>query len=151
MGTPVFASLRPLPSLPGRSQFRKGQIVEPILIVGVVIVNLALIVYGIGIVAEQRSHRVTSKVLNFLRAGVVLDVVATTCMVIGSGSGLSLHGYIGFSALAAMVSETALAWRHRSAHGDGEVPRWLHLYSRFAYGWWCVAYVAGAYLVMAGD
>ena len=123
---------------------------EPILIVGVVIVNLALIVYGIGIVAEQRSHRVTAKVLGFLRAGVVLDIIATGCMVIGSGTGLSLHGYIGFSALAAMLSETLLAWRHRGNHGDDEVPGWLHQYSRFAYGWWCVAYVAGAYLVMRG-
>ena len=124
---------------------------EPIVIVGVVIVNLALIVYGIGIVAEQRSHRVTAKALAFLRAGVVLDIVATTCMIIGSGAGLSLHGYLGFSALAAMVSETALAWRHRSTRGDDEVPGWLHWYSRFAYGWWCIAYVAGAYLVMGGE
>jgi hypothetical protein len=124
--------------------------VEPILIVGVVIVNLALIVYGIGIVAEQRSHRITGKVLRFLQAGVLLDIVATTCMVIGSGQGLSLHGYIGFSALAAMVSELTVAWRHRAAHGDDEVPGWLHWWSRLAYGWWCIAYVAGAALVMGG-
>jgi hypothetical protein len=125
--------------------------VEPIVIVGVVIVNLALIVYGIGIVAEQRSHRITAKTLNILRVGVVLDIVATTCMVIGSGAGLSLHGYIGFSALAAMLSETLFAWKHRSDHGDEKVPGWLHQYSRFAYGWWWVAYVAGAWLVMGGQ
>ncbi len=88
--------------------------------------------------------------LGFLQAGVVLDVVATTCMIIGSGEGLTLHGYLGFSALAAMMSETALAWRHRAANGDQEVPGWLHWYSRFAYGWWCVAYVAGAFMVIMG-
>ena len=122
--------------------------VEPITLVGVVVVNLALVVYGIGIVSEQRSHKVTAKVLRFLQAGVALDVIATTCMIIGSGAGLTLHGYLGFSALAAMVSETALAWRHRAHHGDGDVPGWLHWYSRLAYGWWCIAYVAGAALVM---
>ena len=121
---------------------------EPILIVGVVIVNLALIVYGIGIVAEQRSHRITAKVLRFLQLGVALDIVATTCMIIGSGEGLSLHGYIGFSALAAMLSELVVAWRHRAAHGDDEVPNWLHWWSRLAYGWWVVAYIASAALVM---
>ncbi len=122
----------------------------PISIVGVVLVHFALVTYGIGIVGEQRSHRVTARVLGFLRAGVVFDVVATACMVIGSGEGLTLHGYLGFSALAAMVSETALAWRHRAANGDEVVPSWLHWYSRIAYGWWCVAYVAGAAMVMTG-
>jgi len=124
--------------------------VSPILIAGVVIVNLALIVYGIGIVAEQRSHKITAKVLRFLQAGVALDIMATSLMILGSGEGLSLHGYIGFSALAAMVSELVLAWRHRAAHGDADVPGWLHWWSRGAYGWWCVAYVAGAALVMGG-
>jgi hypothetical protein len=71
-------------------------------------------------------------------------------MIIGSGAGISLHGYIGFSALAFMLTETALAWKHRAAHGDDEVPGWLHWFSRVAYGWWCVAYVAGAALVMGG-
>ena len=112
---------------------------EPITIVGVVIVNLALITYGIGIVAEQRSHKVTAKVLRFLQVGVVLDITAT-----------SLHGYIGFSALAVMLTETGLAWKHRADHGDADVPGWLHWFSRLAYGWWCVAYVAGAALVMGG-
>ncbi len=123
---------------------------EPITIVGVVLVNVALIVYGIGIVGEQRSHRVSAKVLRFLQAGVMLDIVATSCMIIGSGAGLTIHGYLGFSALAAMLSETAFAWRHRSKNRDDEVPGWLHNYSRAAYGWWCIAYVAGAALVMGG-
>ena len=104
---------------------------EPITIVGVVIVNLALITYGIGIVAEQRSHKVTAKVLRFLQVGVVLDITAT-------------------SFLAVMLTETGLAWKHRADHGDADVPGWLHWFSRLAYGWWCVAYVAGAALVMGG-
>ena len=122
----------------------------PILIFAVSVVHLALISYTIGIVAEQRSHRVTATALRFLRIGVVLDVVATTAMVLGSGSGLTLHGVLGFSALAAMLVETGLAWRHRARSGDDPVPGWLHMYSRVAYGWWVVAYVAGATLVMRG-
>ncbi|UCC24516.1 MAG: hypothetical protein JSU98_12345 [Gemmatimonadales bacterium] len=123
---------------------------EPILIAGIVTVNLALVTYGIGIVTEQRSRRITKKVLRFLQVGVVLDIIATSFMIIGSGQGLSLHGYIGFSALAAMLSELIVAWRHRASHGSAEVPRWLHRWSRLTYGWWCVAYVAGAALVMGG-
>ncbi len=125
---------------------------SPILITGVVIVNLALVSYGIGIVSEQRSHRVSRATLNWLRLGVLLDVIATACMIAGSSHGpFTLHGLLGFSSLAAMLVETSLAWRHRAMFGDGPVPDWLHRYSRIAYGWWIVAYFTGAYLVMSAS
>lgn len=122
---------------------------SPILVAGIIIVNLALVSYAVGIVGEQRSHRVSSRVLAFLVVGVVLDVTATACMIAGSSRGwLTLHGILGFSSLAAMLSETYFAWRHRRMNGDDLVPPWLHRWSRIAYGWWLVAYVTGAYLVM---
>lgn len=122
---------------------------SPILIAGVAIVNLALVSYAVGVVSEQRSHRVSRATLDWLRLGVVLDVTATACMIAGSSRGpFTLHGLLGFSSLTAMVAETALAWRHRARFGDAPVPSWLHRYSRIAYGWWLVAYVTGAYLVM---
>jgi len=122
---------------------------SPITIFAVTVVNLALIAYGIGIVAEQRSHKITSRALFWLRLGVVLDIVATSAMILGSSSGpFTAHGFVGYSALAVMMLETGFAWRHRSQYGDDDVPGWLHLYSRFAYGWWVVAYFTGAYLVM---
>ena len=121
---------------------------SPILIAGVLIVNLALVSYGIGIFAEQKSHRVSAATLNWLRLGVVFDITATACMILGSSRGLTVHALLGFSSLAAMLAETSLAWRHRAAHGDALVPSWLHTTSRLAYGWWLVAYVTGAYLVM---
>lgn len=121
----------------------------PILTAGIVIVNLALVSYGVGVISEQRSHRVSRAALNWLRIGVVFDIAATACMIAGSGrSPLTAHGLLGFSSLAAMLVETLLAWRHRARLGDAEVSRGLHLYSRIAYGWWVVAYVTGAYLVM---
>jgi uncharacterized repeat protein (TIGR03987 family) len=124
---------------------------SPVTIAAVTIVHLALAAYTVGVVKEQRSRRVTASALRFLRAGVVFDVVATALMVVASTSGpFTLHGLLGFSALAAMVSETVLAWRHRARYGDDLVPAWLHTYSRFAYAWWLVAYVTGAYLVMSG-
>lgn len=127
----------------------KGQRVSPVTIFAVSVVNLALIAYGVGVVTEQRTHKVTRRALFWLRLGVVLDVVATTAMIIGSSSGpFTAHGWVGYSALTVMVVETALAWRHRRAHGDDDVPAWLHLYSRFAYGWWVLAYFTGAWLVM---
>ena len=119
---------------------------------GVIIVNLALLAYSIGIIAEQRSHRVSKLVVGFLSVGVVCDVVATGFMIVGSSAGpFTLHGLLGFSALAAMIVETTLAWRHRLSEGDATVPSSLHTYSRLAYGWWIVAYVTGAILVRAAS
>ncbi len=121
----------------------------PILIAGTAIVNLALIFYSIGIFVEQRHHRVTQKVLTFLTLGVVFDIVATACMIIGStNSPFSVHGILGYSSLTAMLIETSLAWRHRLREGDLEVSRRLHLWSRIAYFWWVAAYITGALIVM---
>jgi len=124
--------------------------VNPILVTGTIIVNLALVFYGVGIVIEQRSRRVGRTVVSFLTAGVIFDLVATGCMIAGSSRGpFTAHGLLGFSSLAAMLLETSFAWRHRLRQGDAEVPTWLHRYSRLAYGWWIAAYITGAVLVMS--
>jgi uncharacterized repeat protein (TIGR03987 family) len=118
---------------------------------GVGIVNAALICYSIGVISEQRSHIVSKKVISFLTVGVVLDVIATICMIIGStNSPFSTHGILGYSSLTAMVIETALAWRHRLAHGDARVSAGLHRYSLIAYLWWVAAYITGGVLVAMG-
>lgn len=122
----------------------------PILIAGTIIVNLALIAYTIGIIGEQRSRRVSKTTLGFLTVGVLLDITATVCMIVGStNSPFSLHGILGYSSLTAMLVETSLAWWHRCRQREGEVARGLHLYSRIAYTWWVLAYITGAALVFA--
>lgn len=123
---------------------------SPILVAGTTIVNLALLCYTVGIFTVQRRHRVTRRVVTFLTLGVILDLIATGCMIAGSSSGpFTAHGLLGFSSLAAMLLETSFAWRHRRRQGEAEVPPWLHKYSRLAYAWWVVAYITGAVLVMS--
>ena len=71
-------------------------------------------------------------------------------MIAGSSRGpFTVHALLGFSSLTAMLLETSFAWRHRLRMQDAEVPTWLHRYSRVAYGWWIVAYITGAILVMS--
>lgn len=119
----------------------------PLLRAGVTIVVLALASYTVGVVTEQRARRVTRRALAFLAFGVGLDVAATVCMILGSGKVLTLHGVLGYSALAGMLVETVLAARHRLRLADAEVPGWLHLFTRTAYSWWVVAFVSGGLLV----
>ncbi|HKK21953.1 MAG TPA: hypothetical protein VJ983_10810 [candidate division Zixibacteria bacterium] len=122
---------------------------KPILLTGTIIVTAALLSYSIAILTEQRRHHITSRVLIFLTIGVIFDITATTCMIIGSEhSPFTLHGILGYSSLTAMLIDTVAIWRFRLARGgEAEVPRGLHLYSRIAYTWWILAYITGGLIV----
>ena len=117
---------------------------------GTKIVILALIAYSIAILTEQKIHRVSNRVIIFITAGIILDITATVFMIIGSSNTpFTLHGFIGYSSLAAMLVDTVFIWKHRLTFGREEsVPRSLHLYSRYAYIWWIVAFITGGLLVV---
>ena len=122
---------------------------NPIVLTGVAFITLALVVYTVAVILEQRSRRVSAAALALLAVGVVADLVATGCMASVATRGLlNLHGLLGVSALVAMALAAAFAWRHRSRFGDEEVPRWLHLYVRFVYLGWVAAYFVGASMAM---
>ncbi|MCF8372431.1 MAG: hypothetical protein K9H64_12455 [Bacteroidales bacterium] len=118
-------------------------------LVGAIVVTFALISYTIGIISEQRSKRVNRMVLIFLSIGIVLDIFATACMILGSpNSPFTFHGFVGYSGLAAMLTDTILIWRlYAKNELNVTVPRNLHLYSRYAYLWWVGAFITGALLV----
>jgi hypothetical protein len=117
-------------------------------IIGSMIVILALIFYSIGFFKVRRK-KVTSNVLLFYTIGVLLDITATTFMIIGSSNGmLTIHGFIGYSSLLGMLIDTTLLWRHNLKHGGGkDVGNSLHIYSRIAYIWWVIAFITGGLLV----
>jgi len=117
--------------------------------IGSTLVTLALISYSIGIITEQRKKLITQKVLIFLPLGLVLDITATICMIIGStNSPFTFHGFIGYTGLLAMIIETILAYRFFFNQGSKvTVAKELHLYSRFAYLLWVAVYITGSLLV----
>lgn len=127
---------------------------NPTLMRGVIVVTFALAFYSVAVMAEQRKKTLSRKVLYCLTAGVCLDVSSTALMIIGSRNlHLTVHGVIGYAALAAMLADTTLVWRLWRKQGPGcSVPRWLNLYTRYAYVWWVIAYVAGAIIaIVLGD
>jgi hypothetical protein len=117
---------------------------------GTKIVVLALIAYSIAIISEQKTHRVSNRVLLFITLGIILDITATAFMILGSGNTpFTLHGFIGYSSLAAMLVDTILIWNHRLKSGAlADVSKRLHLYSRYAYIWWVLAFITGGLLVL---
>ncbi len=121
-------------------------------ITGSIIVTFALASYLTAIITEQKRKRLVRRVLIFITAGLTLDISATACMIIGSqNSPFTLHGFIGYSALLIMVTETFQLWRLFKKEGlDCEVPHRLHIYSRIAIIWWVLAYITGSMIAMMG-
>jgi hypothetical protein len=115
----------------------------------VTIVTLALLCYTVGTVAQQRSRRVTGSVIGFLGVGVALDIIATVFMILGSGKVLTLHGLIGYTALAGMLVEVGIAWRWRRRRGGERITDPMALYSKVAYGYWVLAFVSGGLMAMS--
>lgn len=122
------------------------------LIIGMVVVNGALISYSMALWTEHRKKIFTRFILIALTIGITLDMTATVCMIAGSRNGpFTLHGLLGYSALTAMLIDTILTWRHwKSDRNNQPISRGLLLYSRFAYLWWVLAYVVGALMVIFG-
>lgn len=120
-------------------------------IIGATIVTLALISYSIGIITEQVKKKIIPRVLIFISLGVVLDVTATVFMILGStNSPFTIHGFIGYSALFLMLIELVRIWQAYNKLGMGaDVPKGVHLYSRYAYIWWVVAYITGSIIAMS--
>ena len=118
--------------------------------IGAGIVILALLSYSLSIVTEQRTRLITPFVLRFLTTGIVLDITATAFMIAGStNSAFTLHGILGYTSLTAMFIDTILIWRfHLKNKPVNNVPTGLHLYSRFAYIYWVIAFITGLMLVV---
>jgi hypothetical protein len=121
----------------------------PLRMVAVTSVTTALVLYTIGAVKELRVRRASRGVCGAFAAGVACDVTATVLMILATRSGgLSLHGVLGYSALAGMTTATVLMWSHRRGAGAAPLRRGLHFYWWIAYLYWVLSYFTGAALVM---
>lgn len=123
---------------------------KPILLAASIIVTLALISYSIGVITEQLKKTITWKTLIFLSIGLSLDIAGTICMVIGSSNSMfTIHGFIGYSGLIAMLIDTSLMWKVKMQRGiNSPVPPTIHRYSLFVYCWWVFVYVSGFLMAM---
>ena len=121
----------------------------PLRLAAVTTVTTALVLYTIGALKELRARRATPGVCGTFAAGVAFDVTATVLMILATQrGGLTVHGVLGYTALAGMTTDTILMWRHRLRAGVAPLGKRLHLFSRLAYVYWVVAYFTGAALVM---
>jgi hypothetical protein len=122
---------------------------NPVLTRAVIVVTFALIFYSTGIITEQKKKTVSKSVLLFLTLGIIFDISSTILMILGTKNiATGYHGYLGYSALAVMLVDTILIWIHWLRKGGVPLPEKLNLYTRIAYSWWVIAYIAGAAMSM---
>jgi len=123
---------------------------KTISMIGAIVVTLALISYSIGVITEQRKRKFVKAVLIFVTTGIILDIIATICMIIGSSNTpFTMHGFLGYSALVAMLIDVIMIWKSYQKYGpEASVPKQLHRYTLYAYLWWVIAYITGSMLVM---
>lgn len=122
---------------------------NPLLKTGTIIVVFALASYSIAIFTEQRKKILRRRILVFLTLGVALDITATIFMILGSSKGFfTLHGIIGYSSLAGMFIDAVMIWRLKMKNGSYcPIPDKIHIYSRYAYIWWVIAFITGGLLI----
>lgn len=122
---------------------------NPALISGMIIVNFALIFYTMAIIVQFKKRRASKTLLVFFSTGVCLDIISTVFMIIGSRRiPVTLHGFIGYAALCAMLYDAVMLWIYRIRNGiSSSLSRRIHILSSCAYSFWIIAYFAGLLLV----
>jgi hypothetical protein len=122
---------------------------NPTLMAGIYIVNLALISYTTAIIIQCRKKLMTRNVLTFLTLGIIFDVTSTICMIIGAGHFITVHGVIGYSSLAGMVADTVTSYSLARKKGiNAEVSQVFNRWSGIAWLYWIAAYLTGVIIVV---
>ena len=122
---------------------------NPISMIGAFLVTFALLSYGVGSISLQRFKMVSKGVLWFLSVGILLDIIAIVCMIIGSqNTPFTIHGFFGYSALLVMFIDVIFVWKeYRKSGLNAVINKPLHVYAKLSYGWWVIAYITGSLLV----
>lgn len=121
-----------------------------VIIAGVILIHIALILYSVFIYKEHKYKRATKGLLVFITAAVLFDISATACMMIGTAEKyFTLHGILGYTALAVMVTDAIFIWRHYNKFGS-EVPfsDTLNRNSKLGYILWLIAFFTGEMLAV---
>jgi len=121
-----------------------------VIIAGVILIHIAFILYSVFIYKEHKYKRATNGLLVFITAAVMFDISATICMMIGTAEKyFSLHGILGYTALAVMITDSIFIWRHKNKFGS-EVPfsNTLNRNSKLGYILWLIAFFTGEMLAV---
>ena len=121
-----------------------------VIVAGVILIHVALVLYSIFFYKERKYKRATNGLLIFITLAVSFDISATTCMMIGTAKEyFTLHGTLGYTALAIMIIDAILIWKHKIKHGsEVQFSANLNRYTLYGYILWLIAFATGEYLAI---
>ena len=121
-----------------------------VIVAGVILIHVALVLYSIFFYKERKYKRATYGLLIFITLAVSFDISATTCMMIGTAKEyFTLHGTLGYTALAIMIIDAILIWKHKIKHGsEVQFSTNLNRYTLYGYILWLIAFATGEYLAI---
>ncbi|HNW96995.1 MAG TPA: hypothetical protein PKK00_01125 [Bacteroidales bacterium] len=123
---------------------------NPILLTGISVVNIALVFYTTAFIIARRKKIISKLFFSILLIAVSFDITATTLMIIGSSKGpLTLHGIIGYTSLGAMIFEAITFYLLIKKNDFGKIfsNKSLKVFT-FIFIYWVLAYITGAILIM---
>lgn len=123
---------------------------NPLTLIGAVIITFSLLSYGLGSITLQRFKLVGRSVIVFLTLGCILDFVAIICMLKGApGSWFDVHAILHYFAFLVMFVFMVWVWKVYIKEGlNTRINEGLHWFTKFAYGVWVIAYMAGSIMVI---
>ncbi|WCN36331.1 HsmA family protein [Aneurinibacillus uraniidurans] len=109
----------------------------------VVFINVALVLYTIGVWSERRAGQLKGKHLLFFWGGLLFDTLGTTFMEkLSTAHSLNLHAVTGITALVLMLIHALWATVVYFTKNKERVTR-FHTFSLSVWGIWLVPYLIG--------
>jgi uncharacterized repeat protein (TIGR03987 family) len=117
---------------------------NPVLIAAIVFINLALLLYTIGVWAERFQRKLKWWHLAFFWSGFMADTIGTTAMSLLSGSlfKLTFHGITGNIALLLMLMHASWATIVLIRKNENLILR-FHRFSIFVWIIWLIPMISG--------
>ena len=117
-----------------------------LLLLGIIIVNIALICYSLFFFSKKSECFKVSQIAPLV-LGVISDFVSTILMILGSHRSLiTFHGLIGYTALLGMGFE--LTFVLITYKRNLIISRALKISTKITYFWWLFVYLAGLVMIM---
>jgi len=121
-----------------------------ILIIGISLVQAALITYTATFIIAYRKKNISKLFLNTLSFSVLFYITATIFIISGSSKGfLTLHGLIGYTSLGMIIIKTVQFYLFTKKIGYTQAFSKKQLATfTFIYIYWVLAYITGAVLIL---
>lgn len=126
---------------------------EPLLILAIIMISLALVFYTWGVWAEHRKGKLEPKHLILFLIGLFFDTSGTITMsVIAKGSevvasGINLHAITGGFAIGLMLIHALWAAIVLKKKNEAS-QKSFHKFSLLVWLLWLIPYVSGAFIAM---